>query len=262
MALASVIGLLVVASGCGAAQGGGVTSPERQSETEYDLARELLERGDPRGALAHAKKAVELDDENADAQHLAALIYLSFCAYSPDECRLAEAERHARAALSERKDYREAQNTLGVILIHQQRYDEAIAVLKRLTEDILYKTPEFSYGNLGLAYLEKGETDLAIEALKRSIAAEPRYCVGSYRLGLAYEKKGDWEAARKALTRVFEVELPECRNLQDAYEARGRVLRASGDCEGARRDWERCKELSAETPSGQRCDAHLKSLSC
>ena len=120
MALASVIGLLVVASGCGAAQGGGVTSPERQSETEYDLARELLERGDPRGALAHAKKAVELDDENADAQHLAALIYLSFCAYSPDECRLAEAERHARAALSERKDYREAQNTLGVILIHQQ----------------------------------------------------------------------------------------------------------------------------------------------
>jgi len=259
---AAVIGLLVVASGCGGSRGGGVASPERQSETEYDLARELLERGDARGALAHAKTAIELDDENADAHHLAALIYLAFCAFSPDECRLGEAEEHARAALTERKDFREARNTLGVVLIHQQRYDDAIAVLKPLTEDILYKTPEFSWGNLGLAYLEKGETDLAIEALKRSIAAEPRYCVGSYRLGLAYEKKGDWEAARKALTRVFEIDLPACRNLQDAFEARGRVLREIGDCEGARRDWERCKELSAETPSGQRCVENLNSLSC
>jgi len=262
MAAASVIGLLVVALGCGGARGTGAASPERQSETEFDLARELFLRGDPRGALEHAKLAIELDDENADAQHLAALIYLWFCASSPDECRLGEAEKHARAALAERKDFREARNTLGVILIHQKRYDEAITVLKALTEDILYKTPEQAWGNLGLAYLEKGETDLAIEALKRSIAAEPRFCTGSYRLGLAYEKKGDWEAARKAFTRVFEVDLEECRNLQEAWEARGRASLATGDCEGARRDWERCLEIAKETPTGQRCEAQLDSLSC
>lgn len=259
----AVIGLLVVASGCGAGKGRGAVDPERQSESEYDLARELfLTRNDPRGALAHAKSAIELDDENADAQHLAALIYLYFCAFSPDECRLQEAEKHARDALSARKDYREARNTLGVVLIHQKRYAEAIEILKPLTEDILYQSPWDSWGNLGFAYLEKGDTDLAIDAFRRSIAAEPRYCVGNYRLGLAYEKKGELAAARSSLTRAVETELPECRNLQDAFEARGRVLLQSEDCEGARSDWERCRELSSGTPTGQRCDAALQSLSC
>lgn len=259
----AVIGLLVVASGCAGSKGRGASDPARQSESEYDIGRELfLSRNDPRGALAHVKAAIELDDENADAQHLAALIYLYFCAYSPDECRLGEAEQHARAALKARRDYREARNTLGVILIHQKRYADAVGVLKPLTEDILYQSPWDSWGNLGLAYLEKGDVDLAIDALRRSVAAEPRYCVGNYRLGLAYEKKGDVSAARMALTRAIETELPECRGLQDAFEARGRLLLQSEDCEGARRDWERCKELSAATPSGQRCEAALQSLSC
>lgn len=263
MKAAAVIGLLVVASGCGANRGRGVADPERQAETEYDLARDFfLSRNDPRSALAHVKAAIELDDENAEAQHLAALIYLYFCAYSPDECRLNEAEQHAKAAVSARRDFREAKNTLGVIHIHQKKYAEAINVLKPLTEDILYQSPKDSWGNLGLAYLEKGDVDLAIDALRRSIAAEPMYCVGNYRLGIAYEKKGEIVAARTALTRALDTESAECRAMQDAFEARGRILSKMNDCEGARRDWERCKELAADTPAGQRCEAALESLSC
>lgn len=259
----TVIGLLVVASGCGAARGRGAADPERQAESEYDLARELFySHNDPRGALAHAKSAIELDDENADAQHFAALIYLYFCAVSPDECRLTEAEAHVRAALKARRDFREAKNTLGVILIHQQRLDDAVGVLKPLTEDILYENPWDSWGNLGFAYLEKGSVDLAIEALRRSVAARPQYCVSNYRLGLALEKKGELDAAGVALTRAVETEQPECRGLQDAYEARGRIRLQSNDCEGARQDWERCKELSSDTPSGRHCEASLQKLSC
>src|SRR5882724_11564569 len=52
---------------------------ERQSESEYDVARDLfLSRHDPRGALGHAQKAVELNDQNADAYHFIALLYLYF----------------------------------------------------------------------------------------------------------------------------------------------------------------------------------------
>lgn len=261
-----VIGLLVIAAiamGCGAAKGPGAADPIRQSDSEYDLAREIfLGQNDPRKALAHVKAAIELHGKNAEAHHLAALIYLYFCSLSPDECRLGEAESHARAALSARKDYREARNTLGVVLIHQKRYEDAIAILKPLTEDILYQSPWDSWGNLGFAYLEKGDTDLAIDALRRSVAAQPRYCVANYRLGLAYEKKGELSAAETALTRAVETEMPECKGLQDAFEARGRVCLKSNDCEGARRDWERCKELSAQTEAGQRCEASLQSLSC
>lgn len=259
----TVIGLMVVASGCGGARGRGVSDPERQSESEYDLARELfLTRNDPRSALAHAKSAIELNDENFEAQHLASLIYLYFCAVSPDECRLGEAEAHARAALKARGDYREAKNTLGVILIHREKYADAVAVLAPLTEDILYQSPWDSWGNLGFAYLMKGDVDRAIDALRRSVAAEPRYCVSHYRLGLAYEKKGELGPAEAALTRAVETDLPECKGLQDAFEARGRVRLRSDDCEGARSDWERCKELSTATPTGQRCLEELQKLSC
>lgn len=263
-ALASAaLGLSIVALACSSSRRQGAVDPERQSDSEYDVARDLfMNRHDARGALAHAQKAVELNEDNADAQHMVALLYLYFCSTSPGECRLAEAEKYARNALHAKGDFREAKNTLGVVLVQEKKYDEAIGVLKPLTEDILYTHPEDAWGNLGQAYLEKGSVDLAVDALRRSVAAEPRFCVGNYRLGLAFEKKGDLAAAREALTRAIETDRPECQGLQDAYEARGRVLLAAKDCDGAKRDFEKCKALSAESPTGQRCAAGLRTVPC
>jgi Tfp pilus assembly protein PilF len=247
--------LLFSCGHAGAARG---ASAERQSESEYDVARDLfLSRRDARGALEHAQKAVELNGDNAEAHHLVALLYLYFCAGTPPDCRLSDAERAARKAVNVRPGFREAQNTLGVILIQQKRYDEAVAVLTPLANDILYQTPWDAWGNLGLALLEQGKVNEAIDALRRSIAAEPRFCVGNYRLGLAYEKKGDMTAAREALTRAVETNRPECASLQDAFEARGRVLAKLKSCDLAKGDWERCKQINAETPAGVRCATSL-----
>lgn len=247
--------------------GRGATSAdaERQSEAEYDMARDLfLTRRDPRGALAHVQKAVELNDANADAYHLTALIYLSFCSTSmvAEDCRLGEAEKAARQAVKSRPDFREAQNTLGVILIQEKQFDEAVSVLDPLAHDMLYQMPWDAWGNLGLAYLEKGKLEDAVTALRRSISAEPRYCVGNYRLGLALEKKGDLDAARQALSQALETNRPECQLLQDAFEARARVYSKSKNCELARGDWEKCRDLSPSTPAGLRCVASLKSSLC
>lgn len=265
------VSIVVAAGTLGAAacsrSGRGANGPdvERQSEAEYDMARDLfLARHDPRGALGHVQKAVELNDGNADAHHLAALIYLSFCSSSTvtDDCRLSEAEKAARQAVKLRPDFREAQNTLGVILIHEKRFDDAVAVLDPLAHDILYQMPWDAWGNLGLAYLEKGKLEDAVSALKRSISAEPRYCVGNYRLGLAFEKKGELDAARQALSQAVETNRPECQMLQDAFEARARVYSKSKNCELARGDWEKCRDLSPNTPAGLRCVASLKSSLC
>src|SRR5690606_32292000 len=174
----------------------GAQSAEAQSAAEYDIATDLwLQRGKPRNALEHALKALALDDENAQAAHLIALLYLDFCNRDPNDCRLDEAERHARLAVTLDDDFREAKNTLGVTLIHLKRYDDAIAVLKPLTQDLLYTTPENAWGNLGWAELEKGNLKAAIDALMRSTAVQPKFCVGHYRLGLAYEREGEAEAA-------------------------------------------------------------------
>lgn len=249
----------LAACGGGGGSGEGAKDPDRMSESEYDVARDLwLRRGSPRQALDHALKAVELNEENADAAHLVALLYMDFCSRGPDECRLREAEKHARLALAARSDYREATNTLGVILIHQKRYADAIKVLKPLTEDILYQTPENAWGNLGWAELESGHTDAAIESLRRSVAAQPLFCVGLYRLGVAYERRREDTAAAEALTRALETQAPGCNSLQDAFAARARIELRLGNQDAARTDLERCVELSRKTGAGKECSSMLQ----
>jgi type IV pilus assembly protein PilF len=208
--------------------------PDRMSESEYDVARDLwLRRSSPREALEHALKAVELDENNADAAH-------------------------ARLALKAKPDYREATNTLGVILIHEKRYADAISVLKPLTEDILYQTPENAWGNLGWAQLESGATDAAIESLRRSIAAQPMFCVGLYRLGLAYERRREDAAAVESLTRALETQAPGCNGLQDAFAARARIELRVGDRDAAQSDLQRCVALSGKTIAGKECSSMLQ----
>jgi type IV pilus assembly protein PilF len=235
--------------------------PERMSASEYDLATDaLLRQGRPREALAHALKSTELDEHNADALHLVALIYLDFCRRSPPDCRLTDAERYARAALDERSDYREARNTLGVILIHEKKPAQAIAVLEPLSRDMLYQTPENAWGNLGWAYLEAGQIDKAIDALRRSVAVQPLFCVGQYRLGIAHELKGQPRLALEALDRALETNSPRCAGLQSAYAARARVHLKLGQREQAESDIRRCLELDPKSADGQDCQSTKKKL--
>lgn len=240
----------------------GAKTPENRqgmSRAECDIANDLLQREDrPREALDHALKATDLDAHNAEAAHLVALIYLRFCATESEDCRLDLAEKFARRAVEELEDFREAKNTLGVVLIHQRRYDEAIGILKPLSSDMLYTTPENAWGNLGWAYLEKGDTGRAIDALERSVAAQPHFCVGNYRLGLAYKRNRQLESAVEALTRALDT--PGCESLQDGYAARAEVLLAAGRQGAAVADLQRCLELSQKTKTGKECSLRLRGL--
>lgn len=234
---------------------------ERRSETEYDLGRDTwLRRGDPRQGLSHALKSIELDDSNADAHHLSALIYLDLCQRPGREnCRLDEAQKHAATALKLRHDFREARNTLGVIQIHLKRPADAVLTLKPLTQDILYSTPENAWGNIGWAYLESGKLEEAIDALERSVAAQPRFCVGFYRLGLARSQKGQHEGAVEAFTQALSAD-PRCAALQDAYLGRAKANSALGRKAEASEDLARCQRLSKDTKTSKECDSLSQNL--
>jgi tetratricopeptide (TPR) repeat protein len=256
-----VLSLVVGCGGGAAATAPGAKDPSVQAESEYDIARDLwLRRGNPREALDHALKATELDPDNSEAQHLAALLYLDFCSRNVAECRLSEATRHARRAVSLNPEFREAKNTLAVVLIHDRKSAEAVQILVPLTQDILYQTPENAWGNLGWAYLELGKIDPAIDALRRSIAAQPRFCVGNYRLGVAYEKKGETSLARDAFTRALETDAPGCPALQEAWAGRARAHLRAGDQAAARVDLEHCATLSRTTTAGKDCGSMLEKL--
>lgn len=251
-----VLGLVLV--GCSSKNGmTNVQNPEKASIAEHDVAADEFNKGNLRSALVHAQKAIDLDEENHQAQLLTATIYLGFCATSEEECRLAEAEKHARTALKLKPDFASASNTLGVILIRQRRYDEAISVLKPLTENMVYGTPELAWGNLGQAYLEKGDADQAILSLKKAIALQPGFCVGNYRLGLAYERKSDWRAASQAYSATLDSGFEQCK-FADAYEARARVLLKLNEPENAQQDLEQCVRVGGNSPTAKRCAVTVK----
>lgn len=253
-----LVAAIPLVSGCYAS--GPTPEQQKQSLSEMDVAKDYwLNKRQLRAGLDHALKAVELDDSNADAAHLVGLIYLDFCS-TTEECRLEDAEEHVRRALKLKEDYREAQNTLGVILVHRKAYDDAIQVLKPLSEDMLYRTPENAWGNLGWAYLESGHFDEAIDALRRSVAAQPGFCVGNLRLGLAFEKSGRFLESLDAYSTALDTDHAQCRGLQGAVAGRARMLLRLGHEDESRQDLQRCIELDKKSKAGQECRALLEKL--
>jgi type IV pilus assembly protein PilF len=140
------------------------SDPEKVSRAEYDLAQDEWRHGRLRSAMDHAMKASLADELHAEAHHFVSIVYLALCQMEGD-CRLEQAEIFARKAVVADPEYRPAKHTLGMLLVQEKKYDDAIAVLAPLAEDIIYKTPELAWYDLGGAYLGKGEADKAIDAL-------------------------------------------------------------------------------------------------
>lgn len=250
----------VLSSACLLSRTPGSASDEQKSLAEYDLATDAFKNRRFRETIDHVQQALKLNADNADAAYLGAAVMLAFCALDEhsSDCRLKEAEAYARKAVAAAPEHRDAKNALGVILINEQRYDEAISVLKPLTDDIVYASPESAWGNLGWAYLLRGSVEEAIDALRRAVAVQPLFCVGQYRLGLAFEKKGDLGAARESFTKAVDTDQPQCKRLQDAFSARARVLGRQGLRDEARADLERCRDMAHNTPVGMKCAAQLQ----
>jgi type IV pilus assembly protein PilF len=162
-----------------------VKNPERASDAEYDLSREYFYKAQPRLALEHVKRAIELNEENKQALYFASTIHLFFCSgkleLTDPDCHLADAEKYVRRALQVDDKFREAKNTLGQILILEKRYPEAMAVLEPLTRDPSFESSYLAWGNYGWAQVLAGKVDDGIESLKNAVT-EPRFCVGHYRL--------------------------------------------------------------------------------
>ena len=257
----------VLSAGCGPKGQSGITaqSPERQSDAEYDVARDYFGRNEPRAALDHALKAVELNEENDKALYFTAAIYLSFCAgergADDPDCKIDLAEKYAKAAVKANDTYRDARNLLGQIYINEKKFGEAIKVLEPLTRDPAYTQGYLAWGNLGWAQVNDGAVDDGIVSLKNSVAQQPQFCVGHYRLGFAYgEKKNDAVSAEKSYSDALAVSSDDCQALQVVWEARGRMRSRLARTDDSMKDLERCKSLSDKTAVGKMCNAELATL--
>jgi Tfp pilus assembly protein PilF len=258
----AIVGLVSVVSVIGVSACAGsstnrppVANPERASEAEYDLSRDAFEKGRLREALDHAQKALQLDDSNVKAMYFTSLVYLGFCnvyGMKAPDCHLADAEDFARKAMAADDQFRDARNTLGTVLILEQKYAEAMRVLEPLTKDPAYVSSSLAWGNFGWAQVLSGKVDDGIASLRNAVT-DPRFCIGHYRLGMAFEKKRDFVAAEKSFSDAVQVQIPECQGLQDAWFERGRVRLKLGNVNDAQSDFARCRDIGADTDTGKEC---------
>ncbi|MBN1655105.1 MAG: tetratricopeptide repeat protein [Deltaproteobacteria bacterium] len=255
-----LLGLCSTNDGCGAAD-----ENVKKSMTQYELAVGLHQEGNVPGAFQALTSAVELDPYNAKAHLFLGTLYLFSRKNNQIEYDR-KAEECFRTVLKiQSGDYAspenlsaDAHNKLGVLYIHQKRYQDSIKELKVAVSDLYNRKAYLAWGNLGWAYLEIEKYDQAIHALLRSIDLEHRFCVGYFRLGQVYSSMRDFEKAEKAFTKAIEAD-ERCKSFQDAWRLRGEVRAKLGEREDAIADFERCVELDQDSETGDACSRLLSS---
>lgn len=226
---------------------------QRLSQNLVALAHESYGNGDLGDALRKGLQAIETDPSNPDATYVVAFIYAARSEY-------VDAERYFLKTLELDDTYTDARNALGQIYNNQSRWADAIAILERAAEDVLYPTPHLLFGNLGQAYLGAGRNDEAVDWLLRAVREEPRFCVGFLRLGDAFTRQGEDTRAEEALTAALAVDDPGCQALQPAWRLLGEVRLRLARPDEAAAAFARCAALDGRSTDGSACTAALSGL--
>jgi Tfp pilus assembly protein PilF len=252
-------------AGLGCAGGVSPKDAER-SMRQYELAVGLRGEGNAPGAYQALYKALEVDPDNARAHLLLAHMFLLDRDDNP-ALNDAKAEEHFAEVLEiqasdsrkkpEQSLVSEAHNGLGVLRIHQERYQEAVVSLLEAVSDLFNREAYMAWGNLGWAYYHLGKSDKAADALLRAVKLHPRFCVGYFRLGQAYVKLADHEKAEQAFTSAVSAD-ERCSSFQDAFHRRGEARMNLGLREEARADFERCVEIASGSDAGKSCRRYLE----
>ena len=240
---------------------GGPASAEKalRAQKEYELAVGLMGEQNIAAAFEHLFKSIELDPKNPESHLLLGNLYLLREDFPKAEVEL----RKAKDLAVDNEEYgppfvAEVENSLGVVLVHQKKYDEAITTLRESATNIVNRNPHLAWGNLGWAYYEKGQYKEALDALTQSVRHQSRFCLGYYPLGQTSSALRDFQRADDALTSCLEVSDDGCKNLQSAWHLRGEARAQLGQRQDAIADFERCVELSSGSEAGRACQGYLE----
>ena len=210
--------------------------------SRFTLAMSYVLLGRPDWARPELDKLTSAQPDNALYAYWLARIDFDEHNYEPAiEKLLTLVARHP--------DFIRAYDRLGLCFERLDKKDEAISYYRKAIE-LTSAQPEpwaWPYLNLGTFLIQEGEAKEAEAYLLEAIKIDPEFAQAHYRLGLALEKLERYPESAEQL-RTAASQDPDN---PDPYWALARVLRRSGDQEGAVEAVARYQELKAarEQPS-------------
>ncbi|CAM2068100.1 Tetratricopeptide repeat protein [Sulfidibacter corallicola] len=154
----------------------------------YKIGVNYLNNNEVLQAIQHLETAVNQDDTNFRYRHGLGL------AFSMNG-QLEEAESELNRALAINPNHSESYNLLGSVYIDQERYIEAVEVLKKVIRDKNYGQPQFPYFNLGLAMRRQDRLTEAVAAFQKVVQIDPSFYRAYIALADIYKQNGDYDHA-------------------------------------------------------------------
>ena len=173
-------------------------------------------------AIEEFKKVLAFDPNYPRAHYYLGLTYL----LNDGASRRGEAKEEFKAELVAHPNEFFAHYYLGVVYIYDRDWKLAIASLERASQ-IQPDSPD-PYFHLGQAYQGLDQHDLAVEALRRTIALNPRLehneyqvTTAHYRLGQSLLKIGQTEAGKSELRLASKLKAEAFKRVKDFYSVAG-----------------------------------------
>ena len=210
---------------------------KKQGEASRNLGEVYLQQRDFSSALREFLKAENIYPMDPYLQNDLGLSYMA-------KDRLGLAIKHFKNAVKLKPNYAPAINNLGTAYIARKEWDMAIACFKEIIDDILYVTPHFPLTNLGWAYYNKQEYELAEKYYRDALALDPNFIIALRGLGQTYivmERAADAAAMLEKAVKIYP-------RSDESYFYLARAYRLSREYKKAISAYNKVVELAPDGP--------------
>ena len=159
--------------------------------------------------------------------------------------RVNEAIDQFQRALNIDPTYGDAHNNLSVALTRKGLPDEAIAHLRMFLTS--YPEEAKAHYNLGNALLQKGELNDAIAAYEKALSIQSNYAEARYNLGIAFQQSGRIDEA----IAQYQKALQDKPDYAEAYYMLGNNLLVKGRIDEAIESYQQALRIRADYPQVQ-----------
>lgn len=186
LASAGMVMALLATQGCVTTVKGQSFKADKQQEIDrrVEAANAYLKKGDTEKAVAHLKRALELDPASPEIHVALAQVF-----WQTGEYELCE--EHFRKALSENGKFSRGRNNYAAYLYDRGRYADAAKQLEIVVADTLYDGRSAAFVNLGKAYLKINRAADAEEVFVRASKMDRRQWAALLELADMNHLRGD-----------------------------------------------------------------------